>query len=56
METSKATPETSGTFTMVREWVAKDGDAEKTARWMARTLRIGSLPECRRLVSAALGR
>ena len=40
---------------MVREWVKKDGgDSEKTAKWMARTLRIGSLKECRELVSMAL--
>lgn len=48
---------TSKTDSMIREWVAKDGgDAEKTARWMARTLRIGSLHECRRMVSEALSR
>lgn len=40
---------------MIREWVAKDGgDVERTARWMANTLRIGALPECRRMVAAAL--
>lgn len=45
------------TDSMIREWVSKDGgDADKAARWMARTLRIGSLPECRAMVAAALAR
>ena len=29
------------------------GDVEKTARWMAKSLRIGGLPECRDLVNQA---
>jgi len=39
---------------LVKGWVAADGDRERTARWMSRVLRLGSLRECRELVSEAL--
>lgn len=43
------------TVAMVREWLdARGGDIEATAKYMARTLRIGSLPSCRDLVRASL--
>ena len=35
----------------VRQWVVMDGgDTEKTAKWMARTLGIGTLAQCRELI------
>lgn len=44
----------SKTKTMVQEWIAKDGgDKEKTAKWMARTLKIAGIKECRSLVELA---
>ena len=43
------------TKAMVKEWIKKDGgDVEKTAKWMARTLKIGSVKECREMVAEAL--
>jgi len=41
---------------MIRGWVEMDrGDPERTARWMARQLRVGGIRECRRMVREALG-
>ena len=40
---------------MVREWVnSYHGDIERTARWMARSLHIGPIRECRELIKTAL--
>lgn len=42
------------TKAMVNEWVQKDGgNVEKTARWMGRTLRLGSLKDCLQLIADA---
>ena len=40
---------------MVKEWVAKDGgDTERTACWMARTLKLASIKECREMIAEAM--
>lgn len=40
---------------MIGRWVALDhGDQERTARWMSRQAKIGSLRECRKLVRTAM--
>lgn len=39
---------------MVRGWIEKDGNPERTALWMRDMLRIGPLGTCRMLVQAAL--
>ena len=42
------------TAAMVREWLAMHhGRREELAHWMTRTLRIGNLPTCRRLIELA---
>lgn len=42
------------TVEAVREWVKRDsGNGERTARWMAQTLRIGTIRECRAMVAEA---
>jgi len=42
------------TAAMVKGWLAMHhGKREELARWMARTLRIGSLPTCRKLIELA---
>ena len=39
---------------MVRGWVASDnGDIEKTARWMAYTLKLAGIKACREMIAEA---
>ena len=41
---------------MVKSWIESyAGDREKTARFMAYTLRLGSIGECRKLIEDATG-
>jgi hypothetical protein len=40
---------------MVRAWLVDyNNDVEALAKWMRDTLRIGGLPECRRLIAEAI--
>lgn len=42
------------TKNMIKSWIAKDGgDAEKTARWMSRVLKIAGIKKCRELIADA---
>ena len=39
----------------IKNWIEMDGgDAEKTARWMARKLKIAGIKECRAIIAEAL--
>lgn len=45
---------TDATRRMIREWLAADGnDIERTARWMAYTLKIAGIRECRDMIVEA---
>lgn len=40
---------------MIKGWVAMDGgNIEKTARWMAYTIKTGPIAECRAIIAEAL--
>jgi len=43
------------TIEQVRKWVAMDGgNVEKTARWMAYTLKLCGIRECREIIAEAM--
>jgi len=43
------------TIEQIKTWVQMDGgDAEKTARWMARKLKIAGIKQCRAWIAEAL--
>lgn len=53
--TSNAKTLDENTKRAVREWVAKDGgDCERTARWIARSLKICGLRTARSMVAEAM--
>lgn len=40
---------------MIRGWVEIDrGDRERTARWMAWTVKLGSVRQCRKFIEEAM--
>lgn len=54
MDTKAAHQMSDATRKMIREWIRKDGgDHERTARWMARTLRICGIREAREFIKQA---
>jgi len=43
------------TIEQIKTWIEMDGgDAEKTARWMARKLKIAGIKDCRAIIAEAL--
>jgi hypothetical protein len=52
---AKGTTMDAKTIEQVRKWVAMDrGNVEKTARWMAYTLKVAGIRQCRELIAEAM--
>jgi hypothetical protein len=52
---TKGTTMDAKTIEQVKKWVAMDrGNTEKTARWMAYTLKIAGIRECREIIAEAM--